>query len=112
MTSGASSFLIGFHLIQTNEVSEQGAHGPGGVLKALGFLSPDGVPTERYNIYRDGNLSRSAMTAGLREGWAGLLLVDQRAYERSPAQLTELFKRALLARARPSPKRWPQGSVS
>lgn len=45
-------------------------------------------------MYRDGNRSRSAMTTGLREGWSGLLLVDQRAFERSPTQLTELFKSA------------------
>jgi hypothetical protein len=62
------------------------------VLKALGFLSADSVPTPRYNEFREGGKSGRAIVAGLREGWSSVFLSDQRAYERSPAQLTELFK--------------------
>ncbi len=62
------------------------------VLKALGFLSANSVPTPRYNEFREGGKSGRAMVAGLREGWSSVLLGDQRAYERSPAQLAELFK--------------------
>lgn len=63
-----------------------------GVLKALGFLSADGVPTARYNEFRNDALSGAAMAAGLREGWADVFLSDERAYEKSTSQLTELFK--------------------
>jgi hypothetical protein len=62
------------------------------VLKGLGFLTADGAPTDRYNQFRDAARSGSAVTAGLREGWAEIFLSDQRANERSPAQLVELFK--------------------
>lgn len=63
-----------------------------GVLKALGFISSDGAPTERYNEYRNAAMSGHAVAAGLREGWADLFLADQTAHEKSSAQLTELFK--------------------
>lgn len=62
------------------------------VLKQLGFLSQDSIPTPRYNEYRDGTRSGQALAAGLREGWAGLFLADQKAQERSASQLKGLFK--------------------
>jgi len=63
-----------------------------GVLKALGFLTGDGVPTDRYNAYRDAARSGQVLATGLREGWSDLFLVDQSANTKSSAQLTELFK--------------------
>jgi hypothetical protein len=63
-----------------------------GVLKGLGFLTPDGTPTERYNAYRDATRSGRAIAEGLREGWGSLFLVDQTAHTKTSAQLTELFK--------------------
>jgi hypothetical protein len=65
-----------------------------GVLKGLGFLSADAVPTPRYNEFRDANRSGTVLAQGLREGWADLFLSDQRAYERSTTELKELFKNA------------------
>lgn len=62
------------------------------VLKALGFLTADGTPTERYNEFRNAARSRSALDAGLREGWADVFLADQSAGERSSNELIELFK--------------------
>jgi len=62
------------------------------VLKALGFLTADGTPTERYNDFRNAARSRSAMGAGLREGWADIFLADESAGERSSNELIELFK--------------------
>jgi len=62
------------------------------ILKQLGFLSTDSIPTPRYNEYRDGNRSGQTLALGLREGWAPLFLADQKAQERSAAQLKELFK--------------------
>lgn len=63
-----------------------------GLLKALGFLTSDGTPTERYNAYRDSNRSGKTMAVALRDGWSAVFLVEQRAYEKSPAQLIEIFK--------------------
>ena len=63
-----------------------------GVLKALGFVTPDGTPTARYNEFRDDSRSGQAMATGLREGWADIFLSNQRAYELTTTQLTELFK--------------------
>lgn len=63
-----------------------------GVLKGLGLLAPDSTPTDRYNQFRDGAKSGAALATGLREGWAEVFLSDQRANERAPAQLVELFK--------------------
>lgn len=62
------------------------------VLKNLGFLTADGVPTERYNAYRDTSRSGQALAEGLRDGWSAVFLADQKAHERSTTQLTELFK--------------------
>lgn len=50
------------------------------VMKALGFLTADGVPTERYHRYRDERRSGQALAEGLREGWGDLFLVDQQAH--------------------------------
>jgi len=63
-----------------------------GVLKALGFISSDGVPTARYNSYRDAGRSGQTLAQGLREGWSELFLADENANTKSSAQLTELFK--------------------
>lgn len=42
------------------------------LLKALGFLSADGVPTSRYHDYRDQSQSRRILGEGLREAYADL----------------------------------------
>jgi hypothetical protein len=63
-----------------------------GVLKGLGFLTPDGVPTPRYNEFRDGTRSGRALADGLRDGWAEVFLSDQHAFERPASELKELFK--------------------
>ena len=65
-----------------------------GVLKALGFLTPDGVPTERYHQYRNENRSGLALAEGLREGWSELFLVDREAHKRGQAELVGTFKSA------------------
>ncbi len=62
------------------------------VLKALRFLSSDGTPTPRYNEFRDEARSGSALAAGLRDGWSSVFLSDEKAYQKSTSQLTELFK--------------------
>jgi hypothetical protein len=61
------------------------------VLKALGFLSNDSVPTERYNRFK-GPAGNSELAQGLREGWAPIFLADQAAQDRTHTQLTQIFK--------------------
>jgi hypothetical protein len=62
------------------------------VLKQLGFLSSDGAPTQRYNEFRSGTVGGRALADGLREGWSAVFLADQRAHEKTSAQLVEIFK--------------------
>jgi hypothetical protein len=62
------------------------------VLKTLGFLGADSVPTARYNEFRQSSTSGRAMAAGLREGWAPVFLADLQAHSRTSSQLKETFK--------------------
>jgi hypothetical protein len=45
------------------------------LLKALGFLSDDGVPTGRYHEYRNTALSRQVMAAALRDAYGDLFTI-------------------------------------
>jgi len=45
------------------------------ILKALGFLSADGVPTQRYHNYRSHALSREIMGQALKEAYSDLFLI-------------------------------------
>jgi hypothetical protein len=45
------------------------------LLKALGFLSPDGKPTSRYLAYRDHSRSRTVMAEALREAYQDIFLI-------------------------------------
>lgn len=62
------------------------------VLKALGFLNESGVPTERYNDFKNDRISGQVLAHGLRDGWSDVFLADKEAYERSTSELTEIFK--------------------
>jgi hypothetical protein len=44
-------------------------------LKALGFLSPDGKPTQRYHAYRDHSRSKEVMAEALREAYGDIFLI-------------------------------------
>jgi Family of unknown function (DUF5343) len=44
-------------------------------LKALGFLSPDGKPTQRYHAYRDHSRSKEVMGEALREAYGDIFLI-------------------------------------
>jgi hypothetical protein len=72
--------------------SSSGDRGVIKVLKQLGFLSPDGVPTARYNEFRQAGSSGRALAIGLREGWAPIFLADQEAHARTSSHLKETFK--------------------
>jgi hypothetical protein len=45
------------------------------LLKALGFLSEEGMPTTRYHEYRNTALSRRVMAAALREAYGDLFTI-------------------------------------
>lgn len=45
------------------------------LLKALGFLTADGVPTARYHAYRNGSLSKAIMGEALREAYGDLFTI-------------------------------------
>lgn len=44
------------------------------LLKALGFLSADGKPTQRYNDYRDHSRSKQVMAQALRDAYGDIFL--------------------------------------
>lgn len=48
------------------------------LLKALGFLSPDGKPTQRYNDYRDHSKSKTVMGEALKEAYADIFLIKSK----------------------------------
>lgn len=62
------------------------------ILKQLGMLNADGVPTSRYNEFRQAGSSGRTLAQGLREGWADVFLANQDAHQLSASQLTEIMK--------------------
>ncbi|NEN06568.1 DUF5343 domain-containing protein [Diaminobutyricibacter tongyongensis] len=61
------------------------------ILRSLGFLTADGVPTQRYNDFK-GTQGKAAVAEGLREGWSELFLSDQKIYEKSAADILATVK--------------------
>lgn len=47
------------------------------LLKALGFLSADGKPTQRYHDYRDHSRSKQIMGLALREAYGDIFLIKE-----------------------------------
>lgn len=47
------------------------------LLKALGFLTPDGKPTARYKDYRDHSQSKRIMGEALKEAYADIFLIKE-----------------------------------
>lgn len=45
------------------------------LLKAIGFLAPDGKPTSRYHAYRDHSRSKAVMAEALREAYQDIFLI-------------------------------------
>ena len=63
-----------------------------GVLKALGFLSPEGHPTKRYFEYLDATQSKRVLAEGLREAYADLFQINRRAQEMSNGEIKNKLK--------------------
>lgn len=47
------------------------------LLKALGFLTPEGKPTGRYKEYRDHSQSKKVMGEAVREAYADIFLIKE-----------------------------------
>lgn len=47
------------------------------LLKALGFLTPDGKPTQRYNDYRDHSKSKHVMAEAIKEAYSDIFLIKE-----------------------------------
>ena len=62
------------------------------VLRALGMVTTDGVPTDRYNEFKNQLNGGVAMADGLRDGWSDLYLADQQAHKKTATELQQTFK--------------------
>jgi hypothetical protein len=63
-----------------------------GVLKSLGFLSPEGTPTKRYYEYLDQTQSSRVLAQGIREAYADLFQVNRKANEMSQGEVKNKLK--------------------
>jgi hypothetical protein len=62
------------------------------LLKALGFLSGDGKPTQRYSDYRDHSRSKQIMAQALREAYGDIFLIRERPSTSDRAAIEGKFK--------------------
>jgi hypothetical protein len=62
------------------------------VLKALGFLSPDGAPTDRYYRYLDQTEAPKVMAEGLRDAYGDLFQLNRNAQNMSKAEVKNKLK--------------------
>lgn len=63
-----------------------------GVLKSLGFLSPEGTPTKRYYEYLDQTQAPRVLAQGIREAYADLFQVNRKANEMSQTEIKNKLK--------------------
>lgn len=63
-----------------------------GVLKALGFLSSGGEPTQRYYEFLDDTQSAKMLAAGVREAYADLFQVNTKANDLSGTEVQNKLK--------------------
>lgn len=64
------------------------------LLKALGFLSADGVPTARYHAYRDHSQSRRVLGQAVREAYGDLFTIKAEPGDADRALIEGKFKSA------------------
>lgn len=62
------------------------------LLKALGFLTADGKPTQKYNDYRDHSRSRQVMGQALREAYGDIFLIKEHPTSADRAAIEGKFK--------------------
>jgi hypothetical protein len=62
------------------------------ILKALGFLSPTGVPTSRYHSYRDKFQARQIMGEAIKDAYSDLFLIKSHPKEADKDLIEGKFK--------------------
>lgn len=62
------------------------------LLKALGFLTPDGKPTQRYRDYRDHSNSKRVMGEALKEAYSDIFLIKENPTSADHAAVEGKFK--------------------
>jgi len=62
------------------------------LLKAIGFLSADGQPTQRYHDYRDASQSRRVMAEALRQAYGDLFILRSNPTESDRPLIEGKFK--------------------
>jgi hypothetical protein len=64
------------------------------LLKAIGFLSPDGSPTSRYHAYRDKSQARNVLGEALKEVYTDLFVIKAQPTDKDKALIEGKFKSA------------------
>src|SRR6266498_1343745 len=64
------------------------------VLKDLGFLSADGVPSQRYHDYRDKSRSKAVMAEALREAYEDIFHINEKPTSSDREAIEGKFKSA------------------
>lgn len=72
------------------------------LLKALGFLTPGGSPTDRYHAYRDKSQARAILGAAIKEAYADLFIIKTHPTEKDKALIEGKFKSVHNATDRPA----------
>jgi Family of unknown function (DUF5343) len=62
------------------------------LLKALGFLSPDGKPTSRYHEYRNHSRSKIIMAQALRDAYGDIFLIKENPSKQDREAIEGKFK--------------------
>lgn len=62
------------------------------ILKAIGFLSADGTPTERYRAFRDSTQSRRVLGDALKDAYADLFVIKSHPTDKDKNALAGKFK--------------------
>ena len=62
------------------------------ILKALGFLTADGKPTNLYHEYRDHSKSKAVMAQALRTAYSDIFLIKERPTESDKTSIQGKFK--------------------
>lgn len=62
------------------------------LLKALGFLTPDGKPTARYKDYRDHSQSKRIMGEALKEAYSDIFLIKEHPTSADQSAIEGKFK--------------------
>ncbi len=72
------------------------------LLKALGFLTPSGSPTDRYHAYRDKSQSRAVLGDAIKEAYSDLFVIKTHPAEKDKALIEGKFKSVHNATDRPA----------